>query len=373
MSGDGGVRTALGLMSGTSMDGIDVGLIRTDGERIVSRGPSLTVAYAPELRKLLSRGIADAASLADRDARPGVLAELERRITEAHSDAVATYFGRAKLSADDIDIIGFHGQTVLHKPEAQLTVQLGDGDALARATGCRVAHDLRANDVALGGQGAPLASAYHAAMVADIEPRPIAILNIGGVANITWVGPLADELIAFDTGPGNAYLDDWMAKTVGASRDEGGAAAKAGTPDMRVVSFFLNDGYFAMQPPKSLDRNAFYWDMITGLSVEDGAATLVAMSVGAVERGLELLPSMPERVYVSGGGRHNVAMMDGLATALGCVVEPVDAIGFDGDAVEAEAWAFLAVRSDLGLPITFPGTTGVANPATGGRITQPNS
>lgn len=352
------------------MDGIDVARLATDGTRILERGPHLTVAYAPELRRALSRGIADARGLTDRTARPGTLAALENAIDDAHARAVTEFLQRFGIDAASIDIIGYHGQTVLHAPDRQLTVQLGNGAALAESIGRPVAYDLRADDVAAGGQGAPLAPAYHAAIVHDVVERPVAVLNIGGVANLTWIGAEPDQLIAFDTGPGNAYLDDWMAKTVGASRDEGGAAARAGNADIRAVSFFLSDGYFAQAPPKSLDRNAFDWDMVTGLSVEDGAATLVAMTTGAVARAVALLPEPPKRVIVSGGGRHNAAIIARLRTELACAVATAEDIGFDGDAVEAEAWAYLAVRSARGMPVTFPGTTGIAAPMTGGRIAR---
>ena len=217
-------QTALGLMSGTSMDGIDVALIETDGEDVVRRGPSRTYAYDDEVRRRLSQAVADARGIASRDSRPGILAAVEREITQLHGDAVAAFLADTGTSADAIDVIGFHGQTVLHRPEARLTVQLGRGDGLAEATGIPVAWDMRAADVAAGGQGAPLAPVYHRAMAAAVADRPVAVLNIGGVANVTWIGG-SGELIAFDTGPGNALIDDWMAKRIGASRDEGGAAS----------------------------------------------------------------------------------------------------------------------------------------------------
>jgi len=365
------LRTAIGLMSGTSMDGIDVALIETDGETVVRRRRAATYAYTADVRRRLAEGIADARSLDTRMARPGSLKALEHDLTVAHADAVAAFLADAGVARDAIDVIGFHGQTVLHAPERGLTVQLGLGDELARLTGCPVAWDLRADDVAAGGQGAPLAPAYHRAMVADLAERPVAVLNIGGVANVTWIG--ADgELVAFDTGPGNALLDDWMAKTVGAARDEGGAAARAGTAQEAVVSFFLNHAYFAATPPKSLDRNAFFWDLIDGLDVRDGAATLVAMTAGAIARAVDHMPLAPARWVVCGGGRHNAAIMAAIAEAVDAPVSPAEAIGFDGDAVEAEAWAYLAVRVADVRPITFPGTTGAPEPMTGGRMTGPH-
>ncbi|MGF1650620.1 MAG: anhydro-N-acetylmuramic acid kinase [Hyphomicrobiaceae bacterium] len=361
---------ALGLMSGTSMDGIDVAEIETDGRDRIRRGTSRTYPYDQGFRHQLAEAIALARDVADRAARPGRLREIEAAITERHADAVVRFLAETNRDPAHIDLIGFHGQTVLHRPDLKLTLQLGDGAALARAVAIPVAWDMRANDVVAGGQGAPLAPAYHRAMAGAAGTKPIAILNIGGVANVTWIG--ADgEMIAFDTGPGNALLDDWMAKTVGVTRDEGGAAALAGRSHEDVVAFFLNHAYFAARPPKSLDRNAFFWDLVTGLSVEDGAATLVAMTVGSVRRALDHLPVPPVRWIVTGGGRHNAATMLGLAAALGVPVDPAEAIGFDGDAVEAEAWAYLAVRCKLGLPLSYPGTTGVPEPTLGGRIDRP--
>lgn len=365
------VVAALGLMSGTSMDGIDVALLKTDGHHIISRDGAMTVPYKSELRRDLSRAIAEARDLTDRNARPGDLARIEADITDAHAEAVAVFRARFGDAVSAIDVIGFHGQTVFHAPDRGITIQLGDGQRLANTTGIAVTYDLRANDVAAGGQGAPLAPAYHAALAASIDARPLVVLNIGGVANLTWIGESADDLVAFDTGPGNAYLDDWMAKSIGATRDEGGASAQAGAVDQRVVDFFLSDAYFAKPPPKSLDRNAFFWDMIDGLSVTDGAATLVAMTVQAIARGLDHVPSPPQQVIVCGGGRYNAATMAALDAAVACPVLSAEDAGIDGDAVEAEAWAFLATRALHGLPITYPGTTGVTHPLTGGVVVHP--
>ncbi|MEL6622868.1 MAG: anhydro-N-acetylmuramic acid kinase [Pseudomonadota bacterium] len=363
---------AMGLMSGTSMDGVDIAIIETDGETVWRRRAGVTMSYPQDIRRSISSAIADAAQVSDRRERPGCLGHVERILTEFHGRAVLEFARATALDLNTVDVIGFHGQTVLHRPEAALTLQLGDGHELARTLGRPVAFDLRAADVEAGGQGAPLAPIYHRALVSDLVERPIAVLNIGGVANVTWIGAGDDDLVAFDTGPGNALLDDWMAKTVGASRDEGGAAALAGIADMRAVAFFLGDAFFANPPPKSLDRNAFFWDMITGLSVADGAATLVAMTVGAVARAVDHMPSPPKRWIVAGGGRHNRAMMQGLTETLGVAVEMAEAIGFDGDTIEAEAWAYISVRAKRGLPISYPGTTGAPHPMTGGVIARPD-
>ncbi|MEM7775947.1 MAG: anhydro-N-acetylmuramic acid kinase [Pseudomonadota bacterium] len=358
---------AIGMMSGTSMDGIDVAMIETDGEGIVRRGPGATFAYDRAFRSRLGQAIADARAVTNRAERSGCLADVEAEITVRHADALADFMAREGLERSAIDIVGFHGQTVLHRPEDRLTLQLGDGPTLARLTGLKVAYDMRAEDVAEGGQGAPLASVYHRAMAAACDDRPVAVLNIGGVANVTWIGR-DDQLLAFDTGPGNALIDDWMAKRIGASRDDGGAAALAGKAQTATVKFFLDHAYFAAAPPKSLDRNTFFWDLVDGLSVEDGAATLTAMTVGAVAQARTHMPEPPKRWVVCGGGRRNGAIMAGLQDVLAVPVIPAEDIGFDGDTVEAEAWAYLAVRALKGLPLTYPGTTGVRAPQTGGCI-----
>jgi len=362
--------TALGLMSGTSADGIDVALLETDGQDVVTAGASQTVPYAAGIRRKIGQAAAEAASLDHRDARPGVLKDLELDLTTHHADAVAEFLARIGQPRDSIDIVGFHGQTVLHRPERGLTVQLGRGDDLARLLGLPVAWDMRAADVAAGGQGAPLAPVFHRALAARTPQRPVAILNIGGVANVTWIGCDGD-LMAFDTGPGNALIDDWMTKTTGAPHDAYGTTAQAGCVQQSVVDFFLNHSFFSQPPPKSLDRNAFFWDLIDGMSTHDGAATLTAMTVGAVAAARRHMPQAPEVWLVSGGGRHNRAIMAGLADALApAQIQPIETVGWNGDAIEAQAWAYLAVRSLKGLPITFPGTTGIALPATGGVISD---
>jgi len=376
---------AIGLMSGTSMDGIDVALIDTDGEDSVARGPALTLGYDEGFRSDLRRAIADARQLADRTARPGCLAEVERDLTERHAAAVAQFLAQQGLQAADINVIGFHGQTVLHKAEmvkplgaAQLvpgevartlTVQMGDGQQLAKLTGIDVVHDLRAADAATGGEGAPLAPVYHRALAARLPQRPIAILNIGGVANVTWIGRQG-ELLAFDTGPGNAMIDDWMQRRRGAARDDDGALAATGRVHDDYVTHYLRHSYFGEPPPKSLDRNAFLLELVDGLSPEDGAATLTAFTAASIAGARAHFPEQPQLWVVCGGGRRNKTLMGMIAGLVEAAVAPAEAAGMDGDAVEAEAWAYLAVRSLRGLPITFPGTTGTPTPLTGGVLAK---
>jgi anhydro-N-acetylmuramic acid kinase len=360
---------AIGLMSGTSMDGIDVALIETDGEEKVVRGPSHTTAYDRGFRSALRQAIEDARSLADRSARPGSLSEVERELTERHAAAVEQFLRRHGLEPADIDVVGFHGHTVWHAPERRVTVQLGDGALLARRIGIDVIHDLRAADCAAGGQGAPLAPVYHRALTARLPQRPIAVLNIGGVANVTWIGR-AGELLAFDTGPGNAMIDDWMQRRRGLPRDEDGALAAKGRVYDDYVTQYLRHSYFGEPPPKSLDRNAFGLELTGGLSPEDGAATLTAFTAASIAGARAHFSEQPQLWVISGGGRRNKTLMAMIAGLVEAAVAPAEAVGMDGDAVEAEAWAYLAVRSLRGLPITFPGTTGVRRPLTGGVLAK---
>ena len=360
---------ALGLMSGTSMDGIDVALVETDGEDSLTRGPALTVTYDESFRSALRRAIVDARNLADRADRPGCLAEVERELTERHAAAVGQFLAQQGLQPADIDVVGFHGHTVWHAPEQRVTAQLGDGALLARRIGIDVVYDLRAADCAAGGQGAPLAPVYHRALAARLPQRPIAVLNIGGVANVTWIGR-AGELLAFDTGPGNAMIDDWMQQRCGLPRDEDGALAAKGHVHDDYVTQYLRHSYFGSPPPKSLDRNAFPLELVDRLSPADGAATLTAFTAASIAGARAHFPEQPQLWVISGGGRRNKTLMAMIAGLVDAAVAPAEAAGMDGDAVEAEAWAYLAARSLEGLPITFPGTTGVPRPLRGGVLAK---
>ena len=352
-------RLALGLMSGTSLDGIDAALVETDGRTIARLGAWATQPYAPHLRERLR------AVLGGR----GDVAGAERALTEAHADAVASLLAEAGVAPSDVAVIGFHGHTVLHQPEQRRTWQVGDGALLARLTGRPVVNDFRSNDVAAGGQGAPLVPLYHAALAAELA-RPLAVLNLGGVANVTFIG--ADgSLLAFDTGPGNAPIDDWLRCRHGQAMDAGGALARTGRIDAARVAAALAHAYFDRRPPKSLDRDDFTAAMAGDLAAADGAATLTEITARAVAAAVRHFPAPPCRWLVAGGGRHNAALMAALARNLGATVEPVEAVGWRGDALEAEAFAFLAVRSLDALPLSLPSTTGVPQPVLGGTLWQP--
>jgi anhydro-N-acetylmuramic acid kinase len=375
------VRTyrAIGLMSGTSMDGIDIAALETDGEAISRFGPSALHFYREDEVALLRRALEEARELTDRDARPGVLADAERMVTVLHAGAVRVFLDANGIDRGSIDVIGFHGQTVLHRPDERLTVQIGDGQALADETGIRVVYDLRAADVAAGGQGAPLVPVYHRALAAMLDrPHPIAVLNIGGVANVTFIDGMPDPY-ACDTGPGNALIDDFMRARLGEARDENGGAAARGRVDEPAVARVLKHSFFALKPPKSLDRNAFReWvadrAQLADRSVEDGAATLAAITAATVATIVPHLPEVPRSWIVCGGGASNATLMRMLGERLSPArVETAGAAGWNADAIEAQAFAYMAVRSLRGLPITFPTTTGVPKPMTGGVVAEPRA
>jgi anhydro-N-acetylmuramic acid kinase len=355
--------TAIGVMSGTSMDAIDVALIRTDGRDIVEAGPGRAYPYAPGLRARLLDVIADAAR-----AEHDPLAELEAAVSDAHAGAVLLFLDECDIAADTIDVVGIHGQTVFHRPEAGFTRQLGCGRRMAAMLGIDVVNRFRHADLAAGGEGAPLAPLYHKALAAGFE-QPLMVLNLGGVANVTYLD--GETVVAFDTGPASALLDDFLLKRRGEAFDRDGALALSGVPDFALLEQLLSHPYFARPAPKSLDRNAFHaWAAAIERINDDaaGAATLAAFTVATVASAVGLVPAVPGRWLVTGGGRHNAAFMDGLHATLGVPVDPVEAVGWDGDFLEAQCFAYLAVRSLAGLPLSLPGTTGVGHPLTGGEV-----
>ncbi|MEW5729629.1 MAG: anhydro-N-acetylmuramic acid kinase [Pseudomonadota bacterium] len=354
---------ALGLMSGTSLDGVDAALAVTDGVAVERLGQSLTVPYDPGLRSRLRAVLGGV----------GEVAAVEHDVTLFHAEVVRRLLAEAGLSPAEIDVVGFHGHTILHRPDQRRTWQIGDGQLLADALGIPVVNDFRSADVAAGGQGAPLVPVFHRALAAGL-PRPLAVLNLGGVGNVTWIGA-DDALLAFDTGPGNALLDDWALAHTGRPVDAGGALARAGRADMHAVAGFTQHEYFDRRPPKSLDRDDFRAHaarLVAGKAAADGAATLTAFTARSVALALPHLPEPPARWLVCGGGRHNPEVMAALAAELGVPVDPVEVVGWDGDALEAQAFAYLAVRSLRGLPLTFPGTTGGPAPCGGGRSHAPS-
>jgi anhydro-N-acetylmuramic acid kinase len=342
-------------MSGTSLDGIDVAAIESDGEAYVAAGAALTIPYPGEFRERL-RGVLGGI---------GAVGAVEEELTRLHADAVVEF--RRRNPQTQIGLVGVHGHTILHRPEHRRTWQIGDGALLAQLTGCDVVADFRSADVAAGGEGAPLAPLYHAALASAL-PKPVAVLNLGGVGNVTWIGEGELSLLAFDTGPGNAMLDDWVRRHTGQAADLDGALARSGQVSAPHVERFLASPYFARRPPKSLDRDDFGMFVPDGLSVTDGAATLTEMTAVAVAAARYHFPLPAREFLVTGGGRRNPSLMAALERLLAAPVRPVEAVGWDGDALEAQAFAYLALRSAKGLPLSLPGTTGVPQPMRGGRL-----
>ena len=359
-----GVVTALGAMSGTSLDGVDAAVIRTDGQEIFEFGATGYQSYSPEERAVIAAGFGQWTG-----------PEVERAtevVQNAHETLLAGFEG--------VEIIGFHGQTLAHAPRKQGTLQVGDGDALAKHLGCPVAWDFRTADVALGGEGAPLAPFFHHACARFVGiTEPVAFLNLGGVGNLTWVDPTVDApespgaLLAFDTGPANAPLNDLMQARLGKAFDEGGALAAKGVVEMGALELFLAEPYFARMPPKSLDRNDFaeMIGLVGELSDADAAATLTGMSAAGVAEAMQHCPRLPARVLVTGGGRLNPVLMEMLSVSLDCPVEAVEAVGLDGDMLEAQAFGYLAVRVARGLATSCPSTTGVQATVGGGVVSLP--
>ncbi|TVP71920.1 MAG: anhydro-N-acetylmuramic acid kinase [Rhodobacteraceae bacterium] len=359
-----GTKRVLGLMSGTSFDGVDAAVIDTDGEQIAGFGPTAFRPYTEAERAVLR------AAMGLWPDAPGV-EEAAEIVETAHAEIIARF--------DDIDLVGFHGQTLAHDPRGRGTHQAGSGDVLALVCGLPVVWDFRNSDVKLGGQGAPLAPFYHFALARHIgADAPLVFLNLGGVGNLTWVDPRHNAperhgaLLAFDTGPANAPMDDLCHTRLGLARDEGGAQAAAGTPALEIVRDFLDEGYFLRVPPKSLDREfPGLGARVAHLDTSDALATLSECVAASVAAGFDHLPQVPAQVLVCGGGRHNHDLMARLGAHLPAPVAPIEAVGLDGDMIEAQAFGYLAMRVARGLPTSCPTTTGVAAAVGGGQISAP--
>lgn len=371
---------ALGLMSGTSLDGIDAALIRTDGERVEAFGAWATQPYDADMRARLRDAMAMAAQLGEAAREAPEIVALSRDLTRLHGQVVDALLAGAEIEREEVTVVGFHGQTLLHRPEARLTLQIGDGGWLARTLDIDVVYDFRSADVAAGGQGAPLVPLYHQGLARDLDgdeasnPGPLAILNIGGVANVTWLDlrldAMGDGILAFDTGPGNGLIDDWCARKIGVPLDRNGALAARGQVNTAALAALMASPQILAAPPKSLDRQAFDLSLVDSLSAEDGAATLAAFTAASIGACVPHLPARPARWIVCGGGRHNQTLMNMLRAELGAGVYTAEDAGWRGDALEAEAFAFLAVRHLRGLPLSLPSTTGAPKPMTGGVLAR---
>jgi anhydro-N-acetylmuramic acid kinase len=356
------LHTIIGMISGTSMDGIDIALLQTDGLDRVEFGPADTRPYPAELRQELIDFLHDPAR-----AMTDPLTGLEAKVTEAFSKALLAFLSDHSLTPAAIDLVGLHGQTVYHNPALRFTRQLGNGEQMRHETGIAVVDQFRLNDVAQGGQGAPLVPLYHAALARAL-PKPLVILNWGGVGNVTYLDD--NRVLAFDTGPASALCDDWTRRHFNLPYDEDGRLARQGQVHAPSLAHLLDHPFFAVPPPKSLDRNAFHagLDRLENLSPLDGLATLTAFTIQATAKAMEHMPQKPLRWLVGGGGRHNQAFMEGLRAALHLPVDPVEQVGWRGDSLEAECFAYLAQRARLGLPLSLPDTTGVPQPCSGGRV-----
>lgn len=360
-----GVVRALGLMSGTSLDGVDAAVIETDGVQIHGFGPCSYRAYSEAERRVLGAALGSWG---------GKTADAAAAVVDAaHAELLGQFA--------EYDIAGFHGQTLAHAPRQQGTFQVGDGATLAATAGRPVVWDFRSDDVAMGGEGAPLAPFFHFACAKYLKlHRPACFLNLGGVGNMTYVDPRFDTpeetgaLLAFDTGPANAPLNDLMQARLGLDMDKGGKIAQSGTVETGALELFLAEPYFSRLPPKSLDRNDFseMVALVGELSNADAAATLTAMCAAGVVQGMQHFPEPPSTVLVTGGGRHNPVLMQMLTVSLDCPVQVVEDLGLDGDMLEAQAFAYLAVRVARGMATSAPGTTGVGACVGGGVVSIPS-
>lgn len=368
----------LGFMSGTSLDAVDMAVLETDGEAIQGFGPAGERKLSRETRALVELATADARAWPWDAPEPASFAPAARAVAQEHLAAARSFLAEHGLAPGDLDLVGFHGQTVWHEPPGRTrpqgrTVQLGEAQVLAEGLGLPVVFDFRTADVAAGGQGAPLAPIYHAARAraSGLEP-PVAVLNLGGVGNVTLIGP-DENILAFDTGPANGMIDLWVQARTDRRFDEGGALAAAGRTDPAALKAYLGHRYFSAPGPKSLDRYDFDFAPVEHLSLEDGAATLTAFAAEAVALALAGADPAPASLIVSGGGRLNPVLLDAIRARVSARVLDADSLGWRGDAIEAEAFAYLAARALRGLPISFPGTTGAPSPMTGGRLIRPQS
>jgi anhydro-N-acetylmuramic acid kinase len=373
-------KVAIGLMSGTSCDGVDAALIETDGEKVFSRGPSCFVPYElSEQKKIknIMKEVAQTSSKAEQLAQAALVEELVR---ERHVQAIEKILKEGSKAASDIDIVGFHGQTLFHDPDHGFTLQVGDGERLAKQVGIPVVYDFRSEDMKSGGQGAPLVPIYHYTLVKELISQnklslPVAVVNIGGVANVTYIGFGEEggncdqpDMLAFDTGPGNALINDWVEAHTGELMDKDGGYAACGEVNQTHIMTFLENSYFQQTPPKSLDRDQFETLKVGELSLDDGAATLTEMTVKSIALSQKFMKDLPKSWIVVGGGAKNDTLMKSLGSELGQPIVLAEDIGWQADQIEAEAFGFLAVRHLVELPFSFPSTTGVSKALCGGLL-----
>ncbi|MBL41108.1 MAG: anhydro-N-acetylmuramic acid kinase [Rhodospirillaceae bacterium] len=356
------IYTAIGLMSGTSLDGVDAAIIKTDGKNLIDTGPAITLEYNKNFKSSLF------SIMGNQNKTSKKVLDIEYKLTKYHIEVVRKLMYSNNLNSKDIDIIGFHGQTISHDPSKKFTLQIGNPIQLANKLGINVVSNMRTADIDAGGQGAPLVPIYHNKCFKKFD-FPFIVLNIGGVSNVTWIN--SNNLLAFDTGPGNSIIDDWVRFSLGIQYDDSGNLAKKGRSITKLVQELLKNDFFHMPPPKSIDRDYFNYKLIPkNLSPEDGAATAVDLIARSIKKSEIFFPIKPSLCIVSGGGRKNASIMSCLSSSLSFPVKNIDTFGLRGDFIEAEAVAYLAVRRIINLPTTFPETTGCKIPTSGGVITQ---
>ena len=371
----GALKTAIGLMSGTSMDGIDAALLKSDGQNEIEIIGHLSYTYPAVFRSKLKQSLDKVVGVTKRVELPENVSSLERELTLEHAAIVDQLLKKYSILPSNVDLVGFHGQTILHRPDIGLTIQLGDGQLLARKCGIDVVFDLRSNDMKHGGEGAPLVPVYHRALAQKLKDKlnfPIAFINIGGISNLTFVGK-DNELYAFDCGPGNGLIDQWMFLKTGSLMDRNGEAGLRGTVDEKIVNSYANHPFFSNKKPGSLDWRSFKPLLNDAISLEDGAASLSFITAYGVVNSFRHLPMLPKTLVVSGGGVHNGAIMKALKQLTqknGIIILTARSLGLCSDFLEAEAWAYLAIRSIYQLPITFPTTTGCDRPRSGGKLAR---
>ncbi|WP_295732514.1 anhydro-N-acetylmuramic acid kinase [uncultured Bartonella sp.] len=371
----GALKTAIGLMSGTSMDGIDAALLKSDGQNEIEIIGHLSYAYPAVFRSKLKQSLDKVVGVTKRVELPENVSSLERELTLEHAAIVDQLLKKYSILPSKVDLVGFHGQTILHRPDIGLTIQLGDGQLLARKCGIDVVFDLRSNDMKHGGEGAPLVPVYHRALAQKLKDKlnfPIAFINIGGISNLTFVGK-DNELYAFDCGPGNGLIDQWMFLKTGSLMDRNGEAGLRGTVDEKIVNSYANHPFFSNKKPGSLDWRSFKPLLNDAISLEDGAASLSFITAYGIVNSFRHLPMLPKTLVVSGGGVHNGAIMKALKQLTqknGVIILTARSLGLCSDFLEAEAWAYLAIRSIYQLPITFPTTTGCDRPRSGGKLAR---
>ena len=358
------ILNALGILSGSAIDGVDITFIKTDGVDVFETGHTITVPYEDELRQKIRSVLG---LKPDTPENQNLLNEVEKELTQFWAEAVKDYIATYDV---EVDVIGLDGHTVCNEPKNHFIYQLGDGELLSKLTGIKVVYNFHSADIAAGGQGAPLGVTFYNAITMQKE-KPLAVVDISGISSISWIGSYG-EMVSFHSGPGNAAIDEWVMKHAGMHMDYNGKLAITGVVNEQIVSALMKHKYFAKYPPKSTHREEFKEKLehLEGLSLEDGAATATAFVAESIAYSLLLyVPEIPKKIMVCGGGAKNPTLMRFLRQRLPDVeVCTAEDWGQNSIAVGVQTIAFLAVRRLYYLPISFPTTTGVYEPMIGGKL-----